>query len=222
MAGKNNKDAKLLDPQIQDSIVASVAPRVSWDMYTSIPINEVNFENLKTKKYYEPERFTYLNKELDSIPRKRRAAILGVILPESGGNPTKVGDHGEAYGLSQWHQDRFNRNVPEADSLDYQAKYLVGTLAGTPLSPHWLGGAYGRASKAQKVLYNENSSIDDMVKALVTGYVRPANQRKEIAERTKLAKQMYERMKKDGGVLKANDHYVDPALERLATLMKIR
>lgn len=89
------------------------------------------------------------------------AGIAGVLMNESSGNPTAIGDSGGAIGLAQWHPMYHPEVTPEMfgsnATVDFNDQIKV------------------IASEAVKLGINKATSVSDAMAAWTTGYEQPAN-----------------------------------------------
>ena len=99
----------------QKKIVKSVPSRgISLrfnQLMNRIKGKDYDVSNLDTQRAYDEDNLRSAMVDLDSIPPKRRAAILSNIIYESSFDPEAVGDGGLARGYMSWHPDRFNINA---------------------------------------------------------------------------------------------------------------
>jgi hypothetical protein len=62
-----------------------------------------DFSGIKTtdNRKYNPKLISYINEKLDTMDVERRAAVLGQIVEESGGNPFAKSSSGKFQGILQ-------------------------------------------------------------------------------------------------------------------------
>lgn len=129
--------------------------------YADAPV--VKLDNIK--KDYNVENLGIINKGLQSLgrPLKQRAAILGNMFIESGGNPNAV--NGSHYGLMQWSTERYPSKDP---SLLRQIEHTDSTMR-----VH--GGNEWVPSKGRSILENQESSLEDATNSIGRYYERPGD-----------------------------------------------
>lgn len=151
-------------------------------------VRKIDFRNYKTKS---GRRFNAANMNAiqDSlirygVPAAQRAAILGTILHESGGDPSAVDATGNFYGLLQWSRQRMGPDESVYGSLDAQVRKILDELS-NPMEGDWTDGAEEgeRVSHAHEGRWNFMSADDPERASLFLNkcYVRPyalKNQRK--------------------------------------------
>lgn len=101
----------------------------------------------------------------------QRAAILGSVLHESGGNPKA--QRGQFRGIAQWSKERY----PNTENLGDQIHYLIeSSLEST--APHWSDGGSGapfiqRAIDGYNAFWNPNIGPYNATMYYNKGYIRP-------------------------------------------------
>ena len=136
----------------------------------------------------------YLNTINDTIPNTRRAALLAAEIHESSLDPRAVGDGGKALGLLQVHPNRrtalYNKKGTDKEMINNQSTAIVDALSGRdPNRDHWTHGGKGSGfnswKEAQKTFYNNNSSLEEVNRALNRGFIRPHDAAVKTKERLK-------------------------------------
>ena len=199
--------ADKIDPKYIDQVVKSIPKRglgLHLKRFYNTTVNgDYNFSNLDTNRKYFEQRLQEANRDLDSIPPKRRAAILSNIIYESNFDPTTIADNGLANGYMSWHPDRFHFHSKESMTPEYQLKYTVGTLSDPSTGVNWTHGGKGTGYKtgkeAQKIFYNPNSSLEDITRAISMGYARPREKEEQYKLRLKTARDILKRIQKVEG-----------------------
>ena len=167
---------------------------------------DLDLSDLKTTgdRGYSAINVQKINKALDSIPPIRRAVILANIIEESGADPHVKGDiDGNSTGLLQWRPERLDPESPHLKDLKSQLKYITTTLASPKnIDDAWTHGGAGSGFKswkdAQHQFYNPESSLEEVNKAFVRGYVRPKGKNKTADNRLKVARQLLSKMTDNG------------------------
>lgn len=164
---------------------------------------DYDVSNLDTQRAYDEDNLKSAMVDLDSIPPKRRAAILSNIIYESSFDPEAVGDGGLARGYMSWHPDRFNINAWGAKKHDYQLKFTVGDLARPADGLNWTHGGKGTGYKTmnepQEIFYDPNSTLEQITRAMSMGYARPKHKNFEFQKRLQTARDIYDRIIKVEG-----------------------
>ena len=119
----------------------------------------------------------------------QRVALLGQVIPESGGN---VEPHGNgAYGLIGW---RSSRAVGLPKNLSGQIHLLMSELYDT--GNNWSDGGKGtnvQTGKEMNQLFKDTKNVDQATKAIMKGYVRP--EKSEWKKRLQFANLLKKHMK---------------------------
>lgn len=138
------------------------------------------------------------------------AAFLANAIEESGVEPYALDKTGVYYGISQWDNSRYSvirKSKKDKDySIEDESKYLNNQLAyyynsvinGNTTSDWNHGGkgsGYNTAADARQAFRNA-TSVDDAIKALVLGYVRPTGGINSYKNRAKVAEQIYKLISK--------------------------
>lgn len=138
------------------------------------------------------------------------AAFLANAIEESGIEPYALDKTGVYYGISQWDNSRYSvirKSKKDKDySIEDESKYLNNQLAyyynsvmnGNTTSDWNHGGkgsGYNTAADARQAFRNA-TSVDDAIKALVLGYVRPTGGINSYKNRAKVAEQIYKLISK--------------------------
>lgn len=163
----------------------------------------INFEGIpitKQREYY-PNLIYQINERLrnGNVPMEQRAAILGSIIEESGGNPLIQSKTGAYQGLLQWGADRYrpqstNPNV----ELNNQTQYILNTIDNTTDGVSWTHGGKGSGYKTQKDAHDAFNSNDntfaDKFRAFSYGYVRPQGKGDSYQNRLKVGREVLNKM----------------------------
>lgn len=162
------------------------------------PYNQYNVET--AYEYFK-------SKELNDY---QIAAFLANAIEESGIEPYALDKTGVYYGISQWDNSRYSvirKSKKDKDySIEDESKYLNNQLAyyynsvmnGNTTSDWNHGGkgsGYNTAADARQAFRNA-TSVDDAIKALVLGYVRPTGGINSYKNRAKVAEQIYKLISK--------------------------
>lgn len=167
-----------------------------------MPDNYFDFSSLKTTRNrpYDADNLNYIYGRLKErgYDDKHIAVLLGTIAEESGGNPYAVSPDGKFQGLLQWAGDRYAINPfmeenPKRE-LDRQIDYIARTIDNLDDSKSWThggkGSGYNRAADAHEA-YVSSDSLDAINHAFNRGYVRPTGGDDSVANRYKVAEQVY-------------------------------
>lgn len=166
------------------------------------------FTSLKTTndRGYEVNNLNYIYNKLKSsglYNDKQIATILANIVEESGANPYAVRtdkETGKQYkdtGLLQW-VDRYpgiDKKRLAIEELDNQINYINKTLRDTTDTVSWTHGGEGSGYMKAVDAYNEFANSNDLERinyALTLGYVRPKGRKESVANRYKVAQQIYD------------------------------
>ena len=143
-----------------------------------------------------------LNERLKSIPIEQRAAILGSIIEESGGDPYAVDPSGNYQGLLQWGSDRYRpKSSNQRVELNNQAQYILDTMDNTTDKVSWTHGGKGSGYNTQKEAHdafnNKNNTFADKFRAFSYGYVRPQGKENSYKNRLKVGQKVLNRLVAD-------------------------
>lgn len=177
----------------------------------------IDFTGIKTtgNRKYEEGFIAQINDSLQDIPIKQRAAILGSIIEESGGDPLARSASNTYQGLLQWGHDRYNI-LPMATTeseLPRQIEYIRNTIHNTTDGKSWThggeGSGYSKGTEAHDNFNHSISPLDPSFRAFSYGYVRPKGKESSYKNRLKVAQQVYDRLheeekKKQSGVAAPN------------------
>lgn len=167
-----------------------------------MPDNYFDFSNLQTTRNrpYDADNLNYIYGRLKErgYDDKHIAVLLGTIAEESGGDPYAVSPDGKFQGLLQWAGDRYAINPFMAENprreLDRQIDYIARTIDNLDDSKSWThggkGSGYNRAADAHEA-YVSSDSLDAINHAFNRGYVRPTGGDDSVANRYKVAEQVY-------------------------------
>ena len=138
------------------------------------------------------------------------AALLANAIEESGVEPYALDKTGVYYGISQWDKSRYSANRKskkdkdysieiEAKDLNDQLMYYYNSVMNGNTTSDWnhggKGSGYNTAADARQAFRNA-TSVDDAVRALVLGYVRPTGGIDSYKNRAKVAEQIYKLISK--------------------------
>ena len=162
-----------------------------------------DFRGIKTtnNRPYDPELISYINDKLDTMNVDRRAAILGQIIEESGGNPFAKSNKGTYQGLLQWAADRYRiSDVKDVfKAIDEQLKYFINSSKNTTDRKSWTHGGKGSGYNSLKepydIFWDNTSSLEDKHRAFSWSYVRPEGKDQSEANRLLVEKQVKDRIK---------------------------
>lgn len=145
------------------------------------------------------ENMSLLNERLKSIPIEQRAAILGSIIEESGGDPYAVDPSGNYQGLLQWRADRYRpKSSNPREELNNQAQYILDTMDNTTDKVSWTHGGKGSGYNTQKeahdVFNSKNNTFADKFRAFSYGYVRPQGKEDSYKNRLKVGQKVLNRL----------------------------
>lgn len=163
-----------------------------------MPTNFIGIPTTKGREYI-PKNISEINERLKSFPIEKRAAILGTIIEESGGNPLAKNDSGAYQGLLQWGADRYRpTSSDESEELDNQIQYILSTVKDKEGGINWTHGGRGSGYSTKDETYstfnNSNAPFRDRYRAFSYGYVRPAGKEDSYNNRLKVAKDVLNRM----------------------------
>lgn len=183
-----------------DSIWNNVKNIISG--FTYKPKSDIDWSGISTSgnRTYNPENIEYINEKLDTIPPKRRAAIIGDIIEESGGNPFAESGTGKYKGLLQWGPDRALKELPkdEKEAIDKTLEYIVETMTNPNDGKSWTHGGSGSGYNSRlepfNMFYNNDASLEDVHRAFSFGYVRPKGKQKSYENRQKVVEQVYNKL----------------------------
>lgn len=155
-----------------------LSPYVTYIPKPRVEINKSitnqNGTNLKINNNLLSELDTYLIDKNIELPQ--RQAILYTVVQE--GNTTGSHNNG-AYGLLGWRGSR----IPQGNQMDY----LYDTIFGAFDSNHWNDGGndsgYKTGKEAQQAFINADN-VNDALKALNYGYVRPDENTRKFRSKT--------------------------------------
>lgn len=163
----------------------------------------INFEGISTTKQreYYLNLIYQINERLrnGNVPMEQRAAILGSIIEESGGNPLVQNKTGAYQGLLQWGADRYrltsnNRNT----EMNNQTQYILNTIDNTTDGVSWTHGGKGSGYKTQKDAHDAFNSNDntfaDKFRAFSYGYVRPQGKGDSYQNRLRVGREVLNKM----------------------------
>lgn len=165
-----------------------------------------NFRGIKTTKNrgYSLDNISQIYQTMKDwgLNDYQVSSLLGSIIEESGGNPMNVSSKGTYQGLLQWGSDRYRIKSQDPNKeLQNQLNYIKSTLSNTKDHVSWTDGGKGSGYKSLKDAYNAfnnpSSSIDDVMRGLSLGYVRPAGGINSYNNRLGVVKQVQQRIAAD-------------------------
>lgn len=142
---------------------------------------------------------SYINERLKKIPIEQRAAILGSIIEESGGDPTATDPSGAYQGLLQWGADRYRpKSSNQRTELNNQTQYILDTIDNTNDGVSWTHGGKGSGYNSQKethdAFHSEDNTFADKFRAFSYGYVRPKGKEDSYNNRLKVGRKVLNRL----------------------------
>ena len=162
-----------------------------------------DFKGISTTRgrEYWAGNMSYINEKLKEgeIPVEQRAAILGSIIEESGGNPYAKNNSGAYQGLLQWGADRYRpKSTNPRVELNNQAQYILDTMDNTSDGVSWTHGGKGSGYNTQKethnAFYSEDNTFADKFRAFSYGYVRPKGKEDSYNNRLKVGRKVLNRL----------------------------
>ena len=158
----------------------------------------VRFKGIQTTRNrgYNEKDIARINEELQKfLPMEERAAILGSIIEESGGNPFAKNDSGTYQGLLQWGADRYIPKSSDRDTeMNNQIQYILSTIDNTKDKVSWTHGGkgsnYSSGIEAYKTFSSKKAPFKDKFRAFSYGYVRPAGKEDSFNNRLNVAKKV--------------------------------
>ena len=133
------------------------------------------------------------------MPLDQRAAILGSIIEESGGNPYAKNTSGAYQGLLQWGADRYRplSRDPETE-LNNQVQYIKESINNSTDGKSWTHGGKGSGYNSKDETYNtfhdEEAPFDKKFRAFSYGYVRPQGKEDSYQNRLKVGKKVLNKL----------------------------
>ena len=195
---------------LQGNPLYDISGETKYLDYTNEP--DIDFSNLVTTKarpYNEDNlRTAYDYFKAQGANDYQIAALLANLVEESGVEPYALDDTGEYYGISQWAKKRYTENRKSKKDKDYsteaelsdlnkQLAYYYNSVMNGDTAVDWNhggeGSGYKRAVDARQA-FRDAASVDDAIKALVLGYVRPTGKINSYKNRAKVAEQIYKRI----------------------------
>ncbi len=160
-----------------------------------------DFKGISTTRgrRYWPENISFLNDRLSEIPIEQRAAILGSIIEESGGDPYATSDTGAYQGLLQWGADRYRpQSSNPKTELSNQAQYILDTKDNTTDKVSWThggkGSGYNTARETHEAFNSKDNTFADKFRAFSYGYVRPQGKEDSYQNRLKVGKKVLNKL----------------------------
>ena len=150
---------------------------------------------------YWAGNMSYINEKLKEgeVPIEQRAAILGSIIEESGGNPKAIDPSGAYQGLLQWGADRYRpKSSDPRTELNNQTQYILDTMDNTSDGVSWTHGGKGSGYNTQKethdAFHSEDNTFADKFRAFSYGYVRPKGKEDSYNNRLKVGRKVLNRL----------------------------
>lgn len=148
---------------------------------------------------YNTSNLTKINEGLRELPIDQRAAILGSIIEESGGNPLAINDSGKYKGLLQWGADRYTPKINVNDAeLNNQVQYILDTVNNSTDGKSWTHGGKGSGYNSKDETYNtfhdKDAPFDKKFRAFSYGYVRPKGKEDSYNNRLKVGKKVLNKL----------------------------
>lgn len=190
-------------PQYGDFIYQSKVPPQPYNYNAPEFSLQKDWSGIKTtgNRPYNQDYIDYIDSSLadKGIDSLHRAAIVGNVIEESGGNPFAVDSTNTYQGILQWGPDRYviGKEKDPYVELDNQINYLISTLNNLTDKKSWSHGGKGSGYNSLKDAYKkytEGKTIDDIMHAFTWGYVRPTGKDKSYSNRLKVAKQVYNKI----------------------------
>ena len=133
------------------------------------------------------------------LPIDQRAAILGSIIEESGGNPNIKNVTGAYQGLLQWGADRYVPKSTDNDiELNNQVQYILDTVNNPNDQVSWTHGGKGSGYNSKQETYNtfhdKDALFDKKFRAFSYGYVRPQGKEDSYNNRLKVGKKVLNKL----------------------------
>ena len=149
---------------------------------------------------YDAASISAINEKLKArnYSKEDRAAILGTIIEESGGDPFAKSKSGAYQGLLQWGADRYRPKSSKKDQeLNNQVQYILDTIDNTKGGINWTHGGdhsgYNTGQEAHDAFRNSDD-FAGKVRAFSYGYVRPAGKEASSKNRVKTGGQVLDRL----------------------------
>lgn len=177
----------------------------------------INFDNIKTtrNREYKSDDIQKVYDDLWYMTPEQRAAVIGSVIEESGGNPLAVDETGKYRGLLQWSADRYVPMSGDKGIERYnQLRKLRETIDNTTDGKSWTHGGKGSGYRTNKEAYNDfnnpDSPVEKTLRGFSFGYVRPTGKGDSYNNRLNVARQLYDRIKGDNTVkIKDNRLVID-------------
>lgn len=168
----------------------------------------IDFAEIKTtnNRPYSPRLIAIINDKLGELKSKQRAAVLGQIIEESGGNPFAVSSNSTYQGLLQWEKDRYivpdYGPVPSSQDtiteLNNQIDEFLKSSRNTTDRKSWTHGGRGShfnsGKQAHDTFWSEDIPLDSIHRGLSFGYVRPKGKEASYRNRQKVVNQVYKKI----------------------------
>lgn len=149
---------------------------------------------------FKTHNLNRINEGLKEIlPIDQRAAILGSIIEESGGNPNIKNATGAYQGLLQWGADRYVPKSTDNDiELNNQVQYILDTVNNPNDQVSWTHGGKGSGYSSKQETYNtfhdKDAPFDKKFRAFSYGYVRPKGKEDSYNNRLKVSKKVLNKL----------------------------
>lgn len=163
-----------------------------------------DYRSLKTtgKRPLNQGYITYIDSYLrnNGYTDIQRAAVLGQIIEESGGDPFAISSTGKYRGIAQWDSTRykdFDDTRDPYEELDSQLQYLNTSIRNDEGGIDWTHGGSGSKYDSYKDAYNNfwnSNDLNKVSKAVSYGYVRPEGKEQSHINRLGVARQVLARL----------------------------
>lgn len=176
----------------------------------------IDFSGIPTTRGrgYKAHNLNKINEGLKNfLPIDQRAAILGSIIEESGGNPNIMSDTGAYQGLLQWGADRYIPKSTDNDTeLNNQVQYILDTVNNPSDGKSWTHGGKGSGYNSKDETYNtfhdKDVPFDKRFRAFSYGYVRPQGKEDSYSNRLKIGREVLNKLVVDEILSKPNPYKI--------------
>lgn len=165
-----------------------------------MPIDFSGIPTTRGRGYITPN-LVRINEGLKGVPLDidQRAAILGSIIEESGGNPLLTSKSGAYQGLLQWEADRYRpKTTNSSKELNNQIQFIKNTINNSTDGKSWTHGGNGSGYNSKDETYNDfhgdKVPFDKKFRALSYGYVRPQGKEDSYNNRLKIGKKVLNKL----------------------------
>lgn len=212
LGGETEVKNDYLTIPLQGNPLYDITGETKYSNYTDEPV--VDFSGIKTtnKRPYNKvnAKTAYEYFKAQGANDYQIAALLANAIEESGIEPYALDKTDTYYGLSQWDKGRYSADRKSKKDKDYSAEvelqdlndqlaYYYNSVMNGNTRVDWnhggKGSGYNTAADARQA-FKDAASVDDAVKALVLGYVRPTGGIDSYKNRAKVAEQIYKLISK--------------------------